>query len=328
MYLISLLEPVRAPEHPTALVPYRALNDPISPGSELAYKSRIPSGTGGLYDRTSVILTGLTSPALHDSWELFRVYPGNRTFMKLTVAQYGVGIYTQPSLSVAYEYWPRWYSGILGGPEGQWYRLVNSAVASTLDNHYTSVDATNRWGLNDRFEVDIQYTTSSGLFRFRLRTRTTTPFVYTSRVEATLEIWGDQVRPVAASGVKMPNAGSIPSWYWRTDSDEVWYSPTLLNGWVNYGDVFSTARFIRLISGQVLLRGLIRAGTLNQPAFLLPSTFRPATTFQHHTNAAPNPGNGFVTVYSDGNVVAGVSNTGTVTDHFSLDGITFKASVP
>lgn len=68
--------------------------------------------------------------------------------------------------------------------------------------------------------------------------------------------------------------------------DTGWRAPTLLNGWVNYGDIWEPAGYRRM-NGMVYLRGLIRAGTVqwNIPIFNLPYGFRPATD-QHNPGAA------------------------------------------
>lgn len=53
-----------------------------------------------------------------------------------------------------------------------------------------------------------------------------------------------------------------------------WTAPTLLNSWVNFGGTQQVAQY-RKIGDIVYLRGLIRFGTINLPAFTLPAGFRP-----------------------------------------------------
>jgi hypothetical protein len=59
---------------------------------------------------------------------------------------------------------------------------------------------------------------------------------------------------------------------------EGWNTPTLLNGWVDYGGSFHEARYRKLPSGLVEVRGLIKDGTTTSPTvlFILPAGYRPA----------------------------------------------------
>lgn len=63
-----------------------------------------------------------------------------------------------------------------------------------------------------------------------------------------------------------------------TKDDTGWLTPTLLNGWENYGAPFPPAQY-RRIDNRVYLRGLIRYGITGQSAFILPEGFRPM--YQH-----------------------------------------------
>lgn len=58
---------------------------------------------------------------------------------------------------------------------------------------------------------------------------------------------------------------------------ETWNSPTLLNGWENYGTSFTPARYRKLSSGLVVVQGLIRfgTGTAGTVLFVLPAGYRP-----------------------------------------------------
>lgn len=55
--------------------------------------------------------------------------------------------------------------------------------------------------------------------------------------------------------------------------DPDWINASLLNGWVNYTG-FAPAGYRRLASGLVLLRGLVRSGTVGAPIFILPPEYR------------------------------------------------------
>lgn len=55
-----------------------------------------------------------------------------------------------------------------------------------------------------------------------------------------------------------------------------WIAPTLLNGWVNYGDGFTVCRYTKDSLGFVHFDGLIKNGTTtNTPIFKLPIGYRP-----------------------------------------------------
>lgn len=65
-----------------------------------------------------------------------------------------------------------------------------------------------------------------------------------------------------------------------------WIAPTLLNSWTNFGSGFQSARFRRLISGQVEIQGLVTGGT--GPAstvFTLPAGYRPTAALVFSTIA-------------------------------------------
>lgn len=53
-------------------------------------------------------------------------------------------------------------------------------------------------------------------------------------------------------------------------AEAAWTPAVLLNGWTNYGGRFATAAY-RRVPGGIMLRGLIRGGTRDQPAFRVPS---------------------------------------------------------
>jgi hypothetical protein len=65
-------------------------------------------------------------------------------------------------------------------------------------------------------------------------------------------------------------------------TDAAWHvigdpgEPAFLNGWTNYGSNYSAAAF-RLVAGVVRLRGVVKSGTVGQPAFILPVGYRTST---------------------------------------------------
>lgn len=56
----------------------------------------------------------------------------------------------------------------------------------------------------------------------------------------------------------------------------VWQTPTLQNGWANYGGGYWTVGYGRDHDGFVHLRGMIAGGTMPGTVFTLPADFRPA----------------------------------------------------
>ena len=97
-------------------------------------------------------------------------------------------------------------------------------------------------------------------------------------------------------------------------------APTLLNGWLDSGGVHNPAGYAVDGLGVVRLRGLIKAGAMQQPSFVLPVGARPA--FCEYQATVTANAFGSVVIYPDGRVNPwDGSNT-----WLSLDGITFKAA--
>lgn len=81
--------------------------------------------------------------------------------------------------------------------------------------------------------------------------------------------------------------------------DSGWITPTLLNGWVDYGSGWETARF-RKKNGIVYLRGLIKNGSTSATIFQLPPGFRPGG--DTHSPALATAVVGIVNVLANGDV--------------------------
>lgn len=99
-----------------------------------------------------------------------------------------------------------------------------------------------------------------------------------------------------------------------------WRSPSLQNGWVNYGGVWTGAEYMKDSTGVVHVHGMVKNGTIGSvPIFNLPQGFRPSATISFPVRT----GNafGFVEIYNNGDVNAQSGNNG----HFSLDSIQFMA---
>jgi hypothetical protein len=84
----------------------------------------------------------------------------------------------------------------------------------------------------------------------------------------------DGTHPTAAGAQIIADtvAAAIPNLYSGNGYD---IAPPLLHGWVNYQSSFGDAGYRKDPSGKVSLTGLIRSGTVNAAAFILPPGYRP-----------------------------------------------------
>lgn len=98
-------------------------------------------------------------------------------------------------------------------------------------------------------------------------------------------------------------------------------APTLRNGWTDYGDGFSGAKYFKDSQGVVHITGLINGGSTiaGTILFTLPVGYRPLGKEMFNVNA--NNTLGRIEVHSNGNVVASLVNV----TYTSLSGITFLA---
>jgi hypothetical protein len=112
----------------------------------------------------------------------------------------------------------------------------------------------------------------------------------------------------------------------RSEQQELWieigsggFAPNFQNGWLNFGAGFQTVAFYRDVFDRVHLKGLIKSGTIGQPAFTLPVSYRPASRCMYMVNS--NAGVGRVDIYADGRVTVEQG----VNTWAGLDGISFRA---
>lgn len=99
----------------------------------------------------------------------------------------------------------------------------------------------------------------------------------------------------------------------------VWTLPSLLNGWLDYDTNYNSIAYHKDELGYVHLKGLARAGTIGQPAFVLPAGFRPI-----RQNLIATISNGVIAridVYANGTVTPSLGSNA----WFSFDNITFLA---
>lgn len=101
----------------------------------------------------------------------------------------------------------------------------------------------------------------------------------------------------------------------------VTFAPTLLSGWVNYGDGFAPVKYWKGPDNMVHIGGLIKNGVTSEGAvlFTLPSGFRPE--FKEIFTIAQDNAVGRIDVNDNGNVL--VVKAGAV--FTSLAGISFLA---
>jgi trimeric autotransporter adhesin len=102
--------------------------------------------------------------------------------------------------------------------------------------------------------------------------------------------------------------------------NEAWQTPTLQNGWFNFGFGHSPARYYKDKENRVQIVGTITSGTINTLLFTLPVGYRPSARYCFVV--VNNGGTGRVDVFPDGTVLM-ISGTGN--NNLSLDNITFRA---
>ncbi|MDD5091765.1 MAG: hypothetical protein PHQ23_12730 [Candidatus Wallbacteria bacterium] len=101
---------------------------------------------------------------------------------------------------------------------------------------------------------------------------------------------------------------------------QAWQTPTLQNGWINYGGGFAAASYFRDSLGIVHLKGNIKSGTIPSTAYTLPIGYRPVET--QTFNGSVDSGSCRIDILPSGEIQLDTSCSATRT---SLDGISFKA---
>jgi hypothetical protein len=85
-----------------------------------------------------------------------------------------------------------------------------------------------------------------------------------------------------------------------TYPDTNWITPSLINGWVDYGGGFSPPQY-RRINNTVHIQGLVKDGTIYGSIFTLPDGFRPPRRLIFNTMA--NSASARYDIYADGSCV-------------------------
>lgn len=97
------------------------------------------------------------------------------------------------------------------------------------------------------------------------------------------------------------------------------------NGWGNYGaGINAEAKYFKSKDGLVVLQGMVKDGTANQPIFTLPEGMRPEGDSYFFVNSGNQVGS--VIVFSDGRVLPNIVNSDGAVTWLSLSGIVFKAA--
>jgi hypothetical protein len=99
-----------------------------------------------------------------------------------------------------------------------------------------------------------------------------------------------------------------------------WLTPTLTNGWVDYGSGTQFTRYRKDCNGEVTVQGLIKNGTMGASALLFPLGYRPYYTLKFPAVDGLNSA-GAVDVGPTGTVTPIYGNNG----FFSLSAIRFLA---
>jgi hypothetical protein len=120
-----------------------------------------------------------------------------------------------------------------------------------------------------------------------------------------------------------PVAGAVGIPIVRNDLG--WTAPTLANGWSDFGGGWQTSRFTKLVTGQVVVEGLITGGTttVGTRLFTLPVGYRPASD-RIFGVIAGGAALCRVDVHADGTVTLGSAPSNT---YLSLGAIMFTAGL-
>lgn len=100
-------------------------------------------------------------------------------------------------------------------------------------------------------------------------------------------------------------------------ADLPWVAPTMLNSWVYFGNTFFEPGYAVDEIGYVHLRGVIKSGTINNSAFVLPERMRPTKPVSLPTIS--NNALGVITINVDGSVIPAINSNA----FYMLDGIKF-----
>ena len=106
---------------------------------------------------------------------------------------------------------------------------------------------------------------------------------------------------------------------WKTVGPGATDAVPFQNGWLAYGSGYNPPGFMLDANGFVWLRGMLKSGTMSQPAFTLPPGYRPE--FAQLFGTVSNSLIGRVDVNTNGAVIPALGSNSWIT----LDGLAFRA---
>lgn len=209
-----------------------------------------------------------------------------------------------------YTYWP--YNNIID--------LSVTGYAFTADNNYYSVDTNNRGTMNF---TGIQWLVrnSDGKLALALLPDTTNNYWQYPKIRVGAWVGHTEVTTAQLTGWTMTRAANLTGYTVKQYPDQKfgWNYPTLVNGWANYANGYTPARY-RKVNQTVFVQGLIRSGAQGTVAFTLPEGFRPAggtLIFGVNSDGASSR----LDIDTAGNVFPNGGGSG----YFSLSGAQFSA---
>jgi Tfp pilus assembly protein PilE len=118
--------------------------------------------------------------------------------------------------------------------------------------------------------------------------------------------------------VRVSASNSLTSGYGTTSvTIPLWATPVLRNNWSDFGSGFSTAGYTKTSNGLVVMKGLIKGGTVGQPVATLPVGYRPSQNYRFE--GVSNSASALIDIYINGDVYFSLGNSAWA----SLDNIRF-----
>lgn len=128
---------------------------------------------------------------------------------------------------------------------------------------------------------------------------------------------------VAGTTYQTAKRYSSGTWYdTGAISKPSWITPTLINGWTNYGAGYDTAGYLKTPDGLVILKGLLNGGSkTSDVSFVLPAGYRPSARKLFPATSGEPWTVSRVDIDTSGNVYA----TRTGNTWVGIDGVSFYA---
>lgn len=194
-------------------------------------------------------------------------------------------------------------------------KCVIMFFAQTNDsaNHYVKVIGQNEYG-NPTEAAAAIYNEINIIYKEKL------PTIETSFIYAIIVNGNGELEPLADGSVALDlrTADITGSGGGGSLVDDSYKTPTLLNGWVNFGSGFATTQYMKDANNIVRVKGLVKDGSTTNNIFVLPEGYRPLE--RHLFASYSNTGVARVDVSPDGGVYPAVGGNA----YFSLE-LSFKA---